>query len=214
MSHEIVSPDVARKGKARVAALSVLSLIVVLGFGGMQPAYGGVGKNLTEVGGTGLDLPAPAEGKALVVLFLASKRSGGTHATLADDGTFITHLVKRTCFFYQAEPGHRIFSVVGEAADFLEADLEAGKTYYILVAPRMGAWKARFSLVAFTEEFKDWGKREDWLKSCKVVTPTPRALEWAEDKKAELEEKRERYFAKWQEKPEAEKPRLVAEDGL
>ena len=35
-----------------------------------------------------------------------------------------------------------MFSVVGEAADFLEADLAAGKTYYIQVAPRMGAWKA------------------------------------------------------------------------
>ena len=204
MRHKIVSRDVSRSSRTCAALLSVIALIVVMAFGGTPLVYGGVGKNLSEVGGTGLDLPLTSEDKALVVFFLASKRSGGVHATLADGDEFITHLVKRTCFYYQSVPGYHMFSVVGEAADFLEADLMAGKTYFIQVAPRMGAWKARFSLLPFTEQSGNWDKHDKWLSSCKVVVPTPHAFEWAKEKKEELAVKRKKYFVKWQEKPEAE----------
>ncbi len=45
--------------------------------------------------------------------------------------------------------------VVSEAADFAKADVEAGKTYYVLVTPRMGWWKARFSLRPLMREQLD-----------------------------------------------------------
>jgi len=215
MHHHMKSSDVSRRCRSGAAILAVSSVIAVMAFAGTPPVYGGgVGENLSEVGGTGLDLPAVSEDKALVVFFLASKRAGGGHATLADGDEFITHLIKRTCFFYQAEPGHHMFSVVGEAADFLEADLAAGKTYFVQVAPRTGFWKARFSILPFTEQSKNWDKHDSWLSSCRVVVPTERAFEWAKEKEEELAAKRKNYLVKWNAKPDAEKPRLAPEDGI
>ncbi|PZN84509.1 MAG: hypothetical protein DM484_02725 [Candidatus Methylumidiphilus alinenensis] len=51
--------------------------------------------------------------------------------------------------------------VVGENADFMEAELFANRTYYVNVAPRMGCWKARFSLNPLSgkvsqEEIDNW----------------------------------------------------------
>ena len=75
-------------------------------------------------------------------------------------------------------------------------------------------WKARFSLPAFTEKSRDWGKRDSWLSACRVVVPNERGFQWAEEKDAELVAKREEFMVKWKAKPEADKPRLVPEDGL
>ncbi len=63
---------------------------------------------------------------------------------------------------YKTAPGELIFMVVGESADFMGAEVEAGKKYYALVTPRVGVWKARFSLKPMhkdelqSEEFMDW----------------------------------------------------------
>jgi hypothetical protein len=173
----------------------------------------GVGKNLKEVGTTGLDLPTPPADKAVVVFF-RPVRSGRVHTSLLDGDVFLSHLIDRTCFFYEAKPGRHLFSVVGEAADFLEADLAAGKTYFILVASRFGVWKPRFSLPPFTERSDKWSKRQKWLGASRVIVPTQTGLEWAEKRTSELAQKRARYFEKWQDKPEADKPRLRPEDSV
>lgn len=46
---------------------------------------------------------------------------------------------------YHTEPGEHMFMVIAESADFMQATLEAGKTYYAQIVPRPGVWKARFS---------------------------------------------------------------------
>jgi len=92
--------------------------------------------------------------------------------------------------------------VIAENADFVDATLEAGKTYYILVSPRMGAWKARFSLLPIhpdakaeyntqSADFKKWTEKSNFVE----VTPSNQA--WYEKHKADIEEKKTDYLKKW-----------------
>ena len=121
---------------------------------------------------------------------------------------FIGVMANGTKIAYPTTPGKHTFMVVSEAADFMEADLVAGKTYYALVTPRMGLWKARFSLWPISNEadaahslksknFKSWVEDTD------LVTNSPKSLAWYERVKASVEKKRAEYWPVWQEKSAA-----------
>ena len=49
---------------------------------------------------------------------------------------------------YECEPGKHLFWARSENRDFVEAEVEAGKIYFIVANPRMGAVKAQVELVA------------------------------------------------------------------
>lgn len=122
---------------------------------------------------------------------------------------------------YQAEPGVHRFMVIAENADFVDATLEAGKTYYILVSPRMGAWKARFSLLPIHPDAKaeyntqsaDFKK---WMASTSVVEATESNTAWYEKNKASIEAKKADYLRKWTVMLPQDKAVLTinAEDGV
>lgn len=171
-----------------------------------------VGRNLSEVGGTCMEVADGPADRAQVVFYLGD--AGRVHATLMDGDTFISHVISRTCFVYEAAPGQHLFSVVGEAADFLEADVAAGKTYWIEVVPRMGGWKPRFSLLPYNDQSDNWEKKEKRRAKSILVEPTPDGFAWAEARTEELAEKRAEYFAKWQEKPADQRPSLAPDDGI
>ena len=65
-------------------------------------------------------------------------------------------------------------ALVSEPADFLEANVEAGKTYYIVVDPRIGAFSARFSLYPVrTDGATDYHtESKKFLKIQKKAKPT------------------------------------------
>lgn len=123
---------------------------------------------------------------------------------------------------HYAEPGKRRFMVIAESADFLEADLEAGKAYYAAITPRFGAWKARFSLHPFKQnpveaEFTlDGAQHKKWLAGCKLIGTAQSAGEWAAKNAQNVHAKRVKYEAKWREKsPEELRVRtLEPGDGL
>lgn len=47
---------------------------------------------------------------------------------------------------YECEPGNHLFWASSENADYIQAELEAGKTYVIIAGPKVGAFKARIAL--------------------------------------------------------------------
>ncbi|HEU4428985.1 MAG TPA: hypothetical protein VFT98_09540 [Myxococcota bacterium] len=123
---------------------------------------------------------------------------------------------------HYAEPGRRRFMVIAENADFLEAELEAGKAYYAVITPRIGAWKARFSLHPFKQspvepEFALGGPQHlKWLAECKLIDTPPSAAEWAANNAASIHAKRTSYVEKWSQKgsEELRARTLEAGDGL
>ena len=159
------------------------------------------------------------------VVFMRSAFTGkAIDASLYDvtDGKtqFVGILGNDTKIAYPTVAGHRVFMVVSEAADFLEADLVAGKTYYAIVTPRMGLWKARFSMwpvsrdpkAEYSLQSKDF---KDWVSDTKLVTNSPKSLSWFESNKVDVEAKRVEYWPVWQKKSTAdlEQRTLKAADG-
>ncbi len=154
-------------------------------------------------------IPAAAPDKAQVVFMRDAYTGKAIVSSLYDvtDGKtqFIGVMANGTKIAYPTTPGKHTFMVVSEAADFMEADLVAGKTYYALVTPRMGLWKARFSLwpisndpeAAHSLKSKNF---KGWVEDTDLVTNSPKSLAWYERVKASIEKKRAEYWPVWQEK--------------
>jgi len=106
---------------------------------------------------------------------------------------------------YKTTAGKHTFMVVGESADFMEAKIIGGKTYYSMITPRMGAWKARFSMIPIrndgTTEFNTSSdKYKKWVKKTKESSIDKKSKMWFEKHKDKIEKKRVKYWAKWLEK--------------
>jgi hypothetical protein len=112
---------------------------------------------------------------------------------------------------YFADAGATRFMVINEAADFMAADLEAGKTYYAPVTPRMGVWKARFSLQPVTAAELAGSKFTGWYEGCTFIENTPGSQAWAKQHWSDIERKKAKYLPGWEAK--GDKPTLAASDG-
>jgi len=162
--------------------------------------------------------------QARVVFMRSSFVGSAIQASVFDvtDGEpeFIGIVSDGTKVSFDTNAGHRVFMVVSEAADFMEGDLKPGLTYYGMVTPRMGAWKARFSLWPVRNgtpgEFDvNSDKFQSWLKKNELVVNTAESEQWFTENLPSIREKQAKYWAAWQDKsPEdlAERT-LNSEDG-
>jgi hypothetical protein len=169
--------------------------------------------------------PKPEAGKALVVFVRVSAVGSMISSSVYDapdgDTRFIGIVQRGNKVAYQAEPGAHRFMVIAENADFMDATLEAGKTYYVLVSPRMGVWKARFSLLPVhndpaAEESVQSAEFKKWMAKSSFVEATESNLAWYEKSKGNVEEKKADYLKKWNVMLPADKAELTlkAEDGV
>ena len=169
--------------------------------------------------------PVPEEGKALVVFMRASFVGSAISASVYDAPDSDTHFIgvvqNKQKVAYQAEPGQHRFMVIAENADFMDATLEAGKTYYVLISPRMGVWKARFSLFPVHAQSADEYNLQsadfrEWQAKTRFVTPNADAQAWYEENKASVAEKKADYLQKWNVMLPADKAELTlnADDGV
>ncbi|MGB0134002.1 hypothetical protein [Dokdonella sp.] len=150
--------------------------------------------------------PVPAPGKAMIVFLRVSNFGGAVQSSVyqtgKDSDQFIGIVSSGTKIGWQADPGEHLFMVVGENADFMIAHLEAGKTYYALVSPRPGFWKARFSLLPIhtdptadrnigSADFREWMADTAWISN------TPESEQWFREHEADIREKKNDYLRKW-----------------
>lgn len=154
----------------------------------------------------------PEPGKALVYFVRATSFGGAIQAPLFDDDQYIGTSSAKTIVPYQATPGAHMFMVVGESADFLQAELLPDKTYYAEVTPRIGAWKARFSLRPQNGQITD-KQISGWEASCKQVKPNDKGFAWAKQNAGSVQKLKQEYLPKWQSKDNVDKQILRAESG-
>lgn len=161
--------------------------------------------------------PTAATVPSRIVFMRPHAFGGAIQASVFDvtgsgDAKFIGIINMHTQLSYPVQPGRHTFMVVSESADFMEAEIVAGKSYYALVIARPGAWKARFSFVPVRENEK---RVEQWERTLRPVTSTPRTDAWARQNASSIESKRSRYYAEWTSKPESQRvgQTLNAEDG-
>ncbi|MCP4391836.1 MAG: hypothetical protein GY802_26315 [Gammaproteobacteria bacterium] len=170
-------------------------------------------------------LPMVQNNESQVVFMRTSHLGGAINASLfevTDTGTeYIGISAVGTKVAVKTTPGEHLFMVVSEAADFMTAMLEGGKTYYAMVTPRIGAWKARFSLWPFSSKpgakFQNSGDQfQKWVDDTKLLTQSQKSLDWYQSNKASVEKKKTEYLPVWNQKTPADRElrTLHPQDGL
>jgi hypothetical protein len=160
---------------------------------------------------------SPVQGKAMVVFMRPATLGFAIQSSVfevkQDEPMLVGIVAAKKKVAYQVNPGKHLFMVVGESADFMSAELDADKTYYALVTPRMGMWKARFSLkpVSAAElQSPDFNK---WYGACEWVEKIAAADTWATENMPSIRSKQDAYYTKWMNKDSTARPMLHPEDG-
>jgi len=160
---------------------------------------------------------APEEGKSRIVFMRPSSLGYAIQSSVFEikkgNPSLVGIVAAKKKLSYSLEPGKHLFMVVGESADFMSAELKADKTYYALVTPRMGLWKARFSLKPIhsgelnSSEFKEWQANGEWVEK------SPASDNWAMSNMPSIQSKYKEYYADWMSKSPVERPKLLPQDG-
>ena len=153
--------------------------------------------------------------------FFGSAISSSIYEIKGENAQFLGVLNNGNKIAVKTSTGKHLFMVVSEAADFMNADLAGGKTYYAIVTPRMGAWKARFSMWpvstdAASEYNMTDGKLEKWMADTTLVTTSDEARAWYQKNRDSVDSKMREYLPIWNQKSveDMEKRTLKPEDGM
>lgn len=200
---------------------SIVRLFALLCFALALAGCGGVKSDHMVRRDRGLT-PGPDEA---VVVFLRASGMGGLVQSsvfnVTGEQEFIGIVSAGTKVAYKAKPGKHLFMVIGENADFMDAELEGGKTYYVLVAPRTGMFKARFSLLPIHDDaqakYSIRSERfQEWLRDTYWVEPGATAQAWYEGARKSIDDRRVVYKRKWNKRSAEDKRELFlhARDGV
>jgi hypothetical protein len=197
-------------GIARARALCLVGL-------GLGVAAGsGCAGSVTNMRPVAMVNTTPAPNESVIVFMRPSGTAFGIQSAVfeAPDGQparLVGIVAAKKKVAYRTTPGDHMFMVIGESADFMQARLEPGKVYYALVTPRMGVWKARFSLapvhVANRFDLPGWQAGTAWVEMDQS------SGQWAAENAADVERKRAKYLAEWLGKAPFDRPVLAPEDG-
>ena len=157
---------------------------------------------------------AAADESAKVVFFRPSKQTSDVDAMLFDvtepgEPKLIGSVNAATKFTYSLQPGLYTFMVVGETAEFMQATIVGGKTYYALVIPKAGA--RRFAIEPVRQHEIGGKDFTSWDRSTRPTSGDAKAVD-----SADAAQKRVRYWQEdWMKKSDTQRAELTlnAEDG-
>lgn len=162
-------------------------------------------------------MTSPMKGKSMVVFLRPSALGFGVQSSVfevKDETVILAGIVAaKKKVSYELDPGEHLFMVIGENADFMTAELEPNKTYFALVSPRMGMWKARFVLEPIHADVVHSSELEDWLKECEWVKKTADSETWARSNMPSIQSKRFEFYEAWKGKGANDRLRLLSQDG-
>jgi hypothetical protein len=104
---------------------------------------------IASLTGYSQELRKPGEGKSIVYFVRSSGMGALINFKYFDGEKYLGKFNYGKYLIYECEPGKHIFWSRSENTDFIEADLEAGKTYIVDSEAQMGAIKAGVELVPF-----------------------------------------------------------------
>lgn len=199
------------KDNSLIKSASILMVIALLLSG-----CAGTVKNMREVPAGSAEV-TPEKGKAVVVFLRPSgvgfAISSSVFEVRGDNMALAGIVAAKAKVAYRLNPGRHLFMVVGEGADYMSADLLPNKTYYAYVTPRMGIWKARFSLEPKHRQDLNASEFIAALDGCKWVEKIPESDNWMHENIESIKSKHAEYYPEWMALPENERVRLLPEDG-
>ena len=107
----------------------------------------------------------PRPEKALVYFMRPSGMAFAINFQIWDSDHFVGSSQAKSYFAYECDPGKHLLLGFAENKVAVEADLEAGRSYYIGTNVRMGARKARMDFTPVTQSSQLWGQVEEYKKS-------------------------------------------------
>jgi hypothetical protein len=114
----------------------------------------------------------PVGNAATVVFIRPSGYAKGMKMTVLDGrGRFLGDSLPESWFAVKMPPGDHVFVGWAENTSALRAQLLPGRTYYVEVAPKMGAFSARVQLLAITPRAESWGELREWLDESRQLVP-------------------------------------------
>ena len=126
---------------------------------------------------------APQSGKALVVFMRPSRRASGEAPAIYDissgEPVAVGIVRLRTKIPHDAPPGQRRYMIVTQTASFMDAELDAGKTYYVVVDTRSSFAKVEFLLRPVhrgkwtTPQFARWDAATKWVANSRESDSSP-----------------------------------------
>ena len=182
----------------RLAILVVL-VSVLTGCGGLR------GMRTVPAGQTVNTTPPPGK---VAVVFMRPQAPGHTASVFEvkkDTNVFVGHVLTGTKVLYITDPGTTRFLVSGQGGDLMDAQLEAGRTYYVLVAP---GFSSAYSLRPVTKA--DNASFRNWFNACGWIEMGEEPQRWARQHAQQIEARRQAITPKWEAKPD--RPTLRAGD--
>ncbi|WGD35592.1 hypothetical protein [Olleya sp. YS] len=104
-------------------------------------------------------LEKPTEGKSLVYIMRSNNLGAGLNFRVYDKDKFLGALPSGAYFIYECDPGEHLFWAASENRDFVEANLEANKTYVIDLRAKMGMFIAAVGVEPYEPTNKKHVKR-------------------------------------------------------
>ena len=149
------------------------------------------------------DLTIAAADGAVVVFMRPAERGGDGEATVFDitagNNNLVGIVAPDVKVAYRVASGQRLFMVVGDHhADFMRADLAAGKTYHVTVESHGLAGVARISLVPVRAA--ELGREEFAGRNgqCRMQMPDEAAYLWAESNDEKIMSMRTASWPRWE----------------
>jgi len=115
----------------------------------------------------------PASNSATIAFIRDSGFGFAVNFSIIDQaGNLLGDAVARSHFALQLPPGrYFLFARGGENTDVIQADVAAGRLYYVHVVPHFGAWLARVELDPVKPNEQDWRSLPAWLAETDHLTP-------------------------------------------
>ena len=111
----------------------------------------------------------PSADKALVYFMRPSGFGFAINFQIWDGDRFIGLSQAKSYFAYQCDSGKHLFIGIAENKRGIEADLEAGKSYYVITQVKMGGWRARMGFIPVTRGSEFWDTVETYKQSLNFV---------------------------------------------
>lgn len=103
-------------------------------------------------------LTKPSEGKCMVYITRRETAALLVKFSIYDGDLFLGKLKAKKYFAYECDPGEHIFIGKGENTFYVDATLEAGKTYVMDLKIQMGVVSARVKLIPIDRSYKKYEK--------------------------------------------------------
>jgi hypothetical protein len=145
----------------------------------------------------------PSEGKCAIYFTRVTLYGGAISFDFFHQDKYIGRFKGKNYLRYECEPGEQLLWVSSENKEFVTSELEAGKSYIVLVNVIMGVWKARVGLEPIDETHKAFVRAKELIKNKPAVVNTPSKKAKVEKKlkkKNFIENNLKRYENEWKSK--------------